>query len=151
MKYELVDYQLTRQPKFTMLLGKFRQVCLHIIIFYLFDNQNLTFKFCTVVKPWAIHIEVNENGDVHISPTKKNVCAVRHLVNRTHKAKTDEVIGGSASTFDGFEELMESMLLGSLYTSLLCQQASEEGKHLNCSPAFRISGQFSPAFYVFPI
>ncbi len=72
-----------------------------------------TVKFCTVV---AIHIEVNENGDVHISPTKKKVRAVRHLVDRTRKAETDEAIGGSAGTFDGFEELMESMLLGSLYT-----------------------------------
>ncbi len=64
-----------------------------------------------MVKPWAIHKEVNENGDVHISPTKKNVRAVRHLVNRTRKAKTEEAIGGSADTFDGFEELMEFMLL----------------------------------------
>ncbi len=62
-----------------------------------------------MVKPWAIHIEVNENGDVHISPTKKNMRAVRHLVNRTSKAKTEKAIGWSASTFDGFEELMESM------------------------------------------
>ncbi len=41
-----------------------------------------------------------------------------------------------------------------IYTSLLCQHASEEGKHLSCSPAFRfltnivqlsMSYQYSPA------
>jgi hypothetical protein len=76
--------------------------------------QILTFKFCTVVKPRALHIELNDYGDVHISPTKKNVRAVRYLVNRTRKEKTNEAMGGRAGTFDGFKELMESILLGSL-------------------------------------
>ncbi len=67
-----------------------------------------------MVKPRAIHIELNENGDVHISPTKKNVRALCYLVNRTSKENTDEAMGGSAHTFDGFEELMKSMLLGYL-------------------------------------
>ncbi len=65
-----------------------------------------------MVELQAIHIEVNESGDVHISPTKKNVRVVRHLVNTIRKSTTEEAIGGSAGTFDGFEELMESMLLG---------------------------------------
>ena len=80
-----------------------------------------------MVKPRAIHIELNENGDVHISPTKKNVRAVRYLVNRTRKENTDEAMGGSAHTFDGFEELMESMLLG----SLVQQHNSDPAKHLS--------------------
>ncbi len=34
-----------------------------------------------------------------------------------------------------------------IYTSLLCQHASEEGAHLSCSPTFRsLSYHYSPAF-----
>ena len=53
--------------------------------------------------------------------------AVRHLVNRTRKAKTDEAMGGGAGTFDGFEELMESKLLGALVE----QHNSDPDKHLS--------------------
>ena len=56
------------------------------------------------VKLCSIHTEVNSSGVVHISPTKKNVQAHRHLVRRNHKVKMDEVMGGNnADTFHGFE------------------------------------------------
>jgi hypothetical protein len=80
-----------------------------------------------VVKPRAIHIELNESGNVHISPTKKNVRALRYLVNRTRKEKTAEAVGGSAGSFDGFEALMESILLGSLVE----QHNTDPAKHLS--------------------
>jgi hypothetical protein len=75
------------------------------------------------------HIEVNSKGDVHISPTKKNVQALQHLVRRARKAKMDEVTGGkNAGTFHGFKSIFELKKVikaeQEVYVSLLCQHAA---------------------------
>ncbi len=60
-----------------------------------------------------------------MSPNKKNVQALQHLVRRTRKVKMDEVMGGkNAGTFYGFESIFELKQLikaeQEVYVSLLC-------------------------------
>ena len=55
------------------------------------------------VQPRMIHIQT--------SPSKQNVRALLYLVGRERHTLVDAEQGGSASGFDGFEEIMESYLL----------------------------------------
>jgi hypothetical protein len=64
---------------------------------------------------------------MHISPTKKNVQALRHLVWRTQKAKIDDVMDGkNARTFHGFKSIFElkQVIKTEQEVSLLCQHAT---------------------------
>ncbi len=54
---------------------------------------------------------MNQKKDTEISPSKQNVQAVRYLISRERHKKVSDELGGSASGFDGFEEIMESYLL----------------------------------------
>ncbi len=84
------------------------------------------------VKPRSIHNEVKPSGDVHISPTKKNVQALRHLVRGTRKAKMEDALGSkNAGTFHGFESIFDPLLCGELV-----QQHNEDGKHLTMDTVF---------------
>jgi hypothetical protein len=49
--------------------------------------------------------------ETEISPSKQNVRALKYLVGRERHKLVDTELGGSASGFDGFEEIMESYLL----------------------------------------
>lgn len=49
--------------------------------------------------------------ETEISPSKQNVRVLRYLVGRERHTLVDAEQGGSASGFDGFEEIMESYLL----------------------------------------
>ena len=84
-----------------------------------------------MVKPRAIHIELNNSGDVHIEPSgsRRNVRAIRHLVQRTRRANTDQaMVGHCAGTFDGFESIFKPLLIGS---NLKVREHNEDaGKHL---------------------
>jgi hypothetical protein len=145
-----VDCWLTRQSKYTRLRSEFRQVSLPILFRILHSCHNLTFKFCTVVKAWALHTKINENGDVHISPTyhhasllkiinitgslfrglgaylPRRVCAQYGIWQNPMRSKTAAQLKHIIKTEPG------------IYTSLQCQHASEEGEHLFCSPTFRV-------------
>ncbi len=63
------------------------------------------------VRPRMIHIQMNQKKETEISPSKQNVRALRYLVGRERHTLVDAELGGSASGFDGFEEIMESYLL----------------------------------------
>ncbi len=58
-----------------------------------------------------IHIQLNQKKENEISPTKQNVKLVLYLISRERHKKVDEELRGSASGFEGFEEIMESYLL----------------------------------------
>ena len=63
------------------------------------------------VRPRMIHIQMNQTKETEISPSKQNVRVLRYLVGRERHTLVDAEQGGSASGFDGFEEIMESYLL----------------------------------------
>jgi hypothetical protein len=65
----------------------------------------------TGVLPRMIHIQMNQKKETEISLSKQNVRAVWYLVGRERHKQVDAELGGSASCFDGFEEIMESYLL----------------------------------------
>jgi hypothetical protein len=84
------------------------------------------------VKPRSIHVEINSSGDVHISPTKKKVQALRHLVRRTRKAKMEAAMGSkNAGTFHGFESIFVPLLPG-----VVVQQHNQDGEHLTMDTVF---------------
>ncbi len=58
-----------------------------------------------------IHIQMNQKKETEISLTKQNVKVVRYLISRERHKKVDDELGGSASGFEGFEEIMELHLL----------------------------------------
>ena len=64
------------------------------------------------VRPRMIHIQMKQKKETEISPSKQNVRALRYLVGRERHKLVDAELGGSASGVDGFEEIMESYLLG---------------------------------------
>ena len=53
-----------------------------------------------------IHIQMNQKKETEISPTKQNVKAVWYLISHERHKKVDDELGGSASGFEGFEEIM---------------------------------------------
>ena len=57
-----------------------------------------------------IHIQMNQKKETEISQSKQNVRAVWYLVGRELHKQVDAELGGSASGFDGFEEIMELYL-----------------------------------------
>jgi hypothetical protein len=54
---------------------------------------------------------MNQEKETEISLSKQNVRAVLYLVGRERHKQVDTELGGSASGFDGFKEIMESYLL----------------------------------------
>jgi hypothetical protein len=63
-----------------------------------------------VVRPRMIQIQMNQKKETEISPSKQNVRALLYLVGLERHKLVDAELGGSASCFDGFEEIMESYL-----------------------------------------
>ncbi len=58
-----------------------------------------------------IHIQMNQKKETEFSLTKPNVKAVWYLVGLEQHVMVGDEMGGSASGFDGFEEMMKSYLL----------------------------------------
>ncbi len=54
---------------------------------------------------------MNQKKETEISPTTQNVKVVRYLISRERHKKVNDELGGSASGFDGFKEIMDSYLL----------------------------------------
>ncbi len=63
------------------------------------------------VRPRMIHIQKNQKKETETSESKQNVRALQYLVGREQHKLVDAELGGSASGFEGFEEIMGSYLL----------------------------------------
>ncbi len=60
----------------------------------------------TGVLPRMIHIQMNQKKETEISLSKQNVRAVRYLIGRERHKQVDADLGGSASGFDVFKEII---------------------------------------------
>ena len=99
---------------------------------------NLT--HCAVIKPWQLHIEINAASQVHISPTKQNICSPHHVVKH-ERDKTVEVLASLLgkripSTFAAFEEYFQSILTKNLMDG---HNSGEPSKHLTPDHLLRIA------------
>ena len=91
MKIDCVDYFETghqKEQRHSFILLQVSYLNVNSILAFGCLCYKLMFQSADI-KLYSIHTEVNSSGDVHVSPTKKNVQAHLHLDQRTRKAETD--------------------------------------------------------------